>query len=113
MIETILSRAVSAQKPHCEWGFCVTSPTAIIPEPASRRTSGLSHIFQMNTPKVQNGKTSITAKNGKSYKRTTAVSEKKRAAGSLKKFSHFQNTDISRILENDDETADLFEMPHE
>ncbi len=51
----------------------------------------------------------IIAKAGKPCVQLTGIEKPARNAGRLKKFSHMGNTDISRILEDDNETAALFE----
>ncbi|ATD64624.1 type II toxin-antitoxin system Phd/YefM family antitoxin [Neisseria weixii] len=67
--------------------------------------TNLSQLIQ----KAEAGETVIIAKAGKPCVQLTGIIKQERKAGSLKKFSHAQNTDISRILESDSDTADLFE----
>lgn len=67
--------------------------------------TNLSQLIQ----KAEAGETVIIAKAGKPCVQLTSIVKQERQAGDLKKFSNSQNTDISRILESDDDTADLFE----
>lgn len=67
--------------------------------------TNLSQLIQ----KAEAGETVIIAKAGKPCVQLTGIVKQERKAGGLKKFSNSQNTDISRILEKDDDTADLFE----
>ncbi|OUC25421.1 prevent-host-death protein [Neisseria meningitidis] len=59
--------------------------------------------------RAEAGEIVIIAKAGKPCVQLTGIEKPARNAGRLKKFSHMENTDISRILENDNETAALFE----
>ena len=67
--------------------------------------TNLSQLIQ----KAEAGETVIIAKAGKPCVQLTGIVKQERKAGDLKKFSNSQNTDISRILESDDDNADLFE----
>lgn len=67
--------------------------------------TNLSQLLQ----KAEAGETVIIAKAGKPCVQLTGIVKQERKAGGLKKFSNSQNTDISRILESDDDNADLFE----
>lgn len=59
--------------------------------------------------RAEAGEIVIIAKAGKPCVQLTGIEKPARNAGRLKKFSHMGNTDISRILEDDNETAALFE----
>ena len=67
--------------------------------------TNLSQLLQ----KAEAGETVIIAKAGKPCVQLTGIVKQERKAGGLKKFSNSQNPDISRILESDDDNADLFE----
>ena len=66
--------------------------------------TNLSQLIQ----RAEAGEIVIIAKAGKPCVQLTGIEKPARNAGRLKKFSHMENTDISRI-ENDNETAALFE----
>lgn len=66
--------------------------------------TNLSQLIQ----RAEAGEIVIIAKAGKPCVQLTGIEKPARNAGRLKKFSHMGNTDISRILEDDNETAALF-----
>lgn len=67
--------------------------------------TNLSQLIQ----KAEAGEIVIIAKAGKPCVQLTGIEKPARNAGRLKKISHMGNTDIARILEDDNETAALFE----